>query len=440
MNARLLLAVTLILALPLVQAAPVDASLTRDIQTAQAKLERTQTRIGTERTELARSLNELENQAVALRSRAAAAQRLADEATLSLQQLQNRLQTWRQQQAFQNNQLHRFLREFDTAGDAPSGADALARAIQIAEASLAEQTPAWREAELVQADGRVRVLPTLRLGPSTWYWDPVSETGGEAKIIDGLLQTSLAFSGAESRQVQALYERGAGPIALDPSNRASRLVAAHEGPIEHIGKGGLWAIPIVVFGLFALAIALAKAWQLWRLPKVRTLSARQLQAAFKREHGAPSLSGYQNALLTIARDTPHPRVRDDRLFAALSDTHHHLGRWLGAIAVTASVSPLLGLLGTVSGMIETFKMMTLFGAGDPQVVSGGISQALITTELGLVVAIPALILNALLSRRAKQYYAALESFALQLSDDQVTPVTTKPASLGNTPTKEAVAL
>ncbi len=99
----------------------------------------------------------------------------------------------------------------------------------------------------------------------------------------------------------------------------------------------------------------------------------------------------------------------------LQDDKYRLERWIGAIAVIASVSPLLGLLGTVSGMIETFKMMTLFGTGEPEVVSGGISQALVTTEMGLVVAIPALILNAVLSRRAKSYYNELESFAILLS-------------------------
>ena len=66
-------------------------------------------------------------------------------------------------------------------------------------------------------------------------------------------------------------------------------------------------------------------------------------------------------------------------------------------------------------MIETFKLMTLFGAGDPAAVSGGISEALVTTELGLVVAIPALLCHALLSRRAKTYYGELESCAVNLS-------------------------
>jgi biopolymer transport protein ExbB len=103
------------------------------------------------------------------------------------------------------------------------------------------------------------------------------------------------------------------------------------------------------------------------------------------------------------------------LYAALLDQRNRLERWLGAIAMTAAVSPLLGLLGTVSGMITTFKAMTLFGAGDARAVSGGIAEALITTELGLVVAIPALLAHALMSRRVKNYFAQLENDAVHMS-------------------------
>ncbi|MCA6063673.1 MotA/TolQ/ExbB proton channel family protein [Thalassolituus marinus] len=123
----------------------------------------------------------------------------------------------------------------------------------------------------------------------------------------------------------------------------------------------------------------------------------------------------QAALLTVAREIPQQQERDDQLFLQLQHNRIQLERRLTAIAITASVSPLLGLLGTVSGMIETFRMMTLFGSGNPEVVSGGIAQALITTELGLVVAIPALVIHSLLSRRARAYYQQLENFALLLS-------------------------
>jgi biopolymer transport protein ExbB len=127
------------------------------------------------------------------------------------------------------------------------------------------------------------------------------------------------------------------------------------------------------------------------------------------------VQGPQSELLRIALANGTREQRDDRLYAALLEQRNRLERWLGAIAMTAAVAPLLGLLGTVSGMITTFKAMTLFGSGDPSVVSGGIAEALITTELGLVVAIPALLAHALMSRKVKSYFAQLENDAVHLS-------------------------
>jgi len=85
---------------------------------------------------------------------------------------------------------------------------------------------------------------------------------------------------------------------------------------------------------------------------------------------------------------------------------------LPIIAVTAATSPLLGLLGTVSGMIATFNLITLFGSGDPKPLAGGISEALVTTLFGLVVAIPALILHAFLSRRSQGIVQTTERLGL----------------------------
>ena len=170
----------------------------------------------------------------------------------------------------------------------------------------------------------------------------------------------------------------------------------------------------MLFGLFALSICLFKASQLWRLPTLVRFTPQALQKVLV-DPLYTEVKGMQKTLLDIARNNSSARQRDDQLFMQMQDDKYWLERWIGAIAITAAVSPLLGLLGTVSGMIETFKMMTLFGSGDPEVVSGGIAQALVTTELGLVVAIPALILNAVLSRRAKSYYNELESFAILLS-------------------------
>ena len=83
-------------------------------------------------------------------------------------------------------------------------------------------------------------------------------------------------------------------------------------------------------------------------------------------------------------------------------------RGLITLAILAAVAPMLGLLGTVSGMIETFQSITLFGTGDPKLMSGGISQALVTTELGLAVAIPMLLIHSALSSKSNRLIQILD--------------------------------
>jgi len=92
----------------------------------------------------------------------------------------------------------------------------------------------------------------------------------------------------------------------------------------------------------------------------------------------------------------------------------HLNRFGAVIMVIAAVSPLLGLLGTVTGMISTFDVITEFGTGDPKLLSGGISIALVTTQLGLIVAIPLLLLGNMLSGWAERIKDDIERSALRV--------------------------
>ena len=84
------------------------------------------------------------------------------------------------------------------------------------------------------------------------------------------------------------------------------------------------------------------------------------------------------------------------------------------LAVLGAVAPLLGLLGTITGMIETFRVITVHGAGDPRLMSGGISEALVTTEIGLGVAIPVLLVHTWLKRRADHVIGDMEEQAMHL--------------------------
>ena len=91
-----------------------------------------------------------------------------------------------------------------------------------------------------------------------------------------------------------------------------------------------------------------------------------------------------------------------------------LERGLSTIKLISGVAPLLGLLGTVTGMILTFQAITLFGTGDPKLMAGGISQALMTTVLGLCVAIPTLLLHSVAASRSREVVQILEEQATGL--------------------------
>lgn len=122
-------------------------------------------------------------------------------------------------------------------------------------------------------------------------------------------------------------------------------------------------------------------------------------------------------LLTATLSNKHERDQlEDVISESLLHETEKLNRFSSTILVIASVSPLLGLLGTVTGMISTFDIITEFGTGDPKLLSGGISIALVTTQLGLIVAIPAVLLGTMLNSWAESIKLELEGVALKASN------------------------
>ena len=400
-------------------------SILNDIKTAQRTLSKTQNSISKEQATLAKQIFTKQQSLSKLREQAAVNRRLADENTLSLDQLQTRLDTWQQQQQYQLNLLSRFVRQ-NTSNSASSNEstnnqnELLSRVISQINNQEQALYPQFKKQSVVLSNGELSQANTLQVGPVAWFSTQTPKLMGLLNLDDesNALKVALVQSTSDDNPLDnTLKQNGVGSTLLTFDPSLTHLVtsqAQQESPLEHLEKGGLWAIPIILFACFALTIALLKAAQLLRLSKIKMHSQMQLQQFFKAENSS-EFAGMQQQLFNLTLQSEKGQVRDDQLFNQLIHDKHKLDNFIGAIAVTAAVAPLLGLLGTVSGMIETFKMMTLFGSGDPEVVSGGIAQALITTELGLVVAIPALVLNALLSRKAKAYYSQLEGFALQLS-------------------------
>jgi biopolymer transport protein ExbB len=173
------------------------------------------------------------------------------------------------------------------------------------------------------------------------------------------------------------------------------------------------ALLSLVFGLFKLTQFArlrepTDAWVTAILAALRTGDLKKaLQIASERNHPAGQVMA---KLITVSENSAD--LVEETLYEQLMAVQSKSSSLLSVIAITAATSPLLGLLGTVSGMIATFNLITLFGSGDPKPLAGGISEALITTLFGLVVAIPALVLHAFLSRRAQGIVQTTERLGL----------------------------
>ncbi|MER2512440.1 MAG: MotA/TolQ/ExbB proton channel family protein [Nitrosomonas ureae] len=189
-----------------------------------------------------------------------------------------------------------------------------------------------------------------------------------------------------------------------------------------IESGGLVGWVIVILGGIAILMALLRAYLLQtnsadtqQLTEqiISRLTSGELEAAKKICEDNSSAIGrvLHYALRHLKDDREH---MEGIVYEAILQESGPLDRFGAAILVIASVSPLLGLLGTVIGMIETFDMITQFGTGDPKLLADGISLALVTTELGLIVAIPALMLGTLLSSWAKNIKRDMEHSALKI--------------------------
>jgi len=197
---------------------------------------------------------------------------------------------------------------------------------------------------------------------------------------------------------------------------ANRAIVEKEGKniVQFITSGGSVAWVIVVLGLVALALVCYRAFSLKLLnnkyiPHRALTNSDLLQIENQsRSSGAQFVHIIKNKLQT--HETPTEKMIEEAYLVVGSK----LDKFGSMILVLASVAPLLGLLGTVTGMISTFDIITQFGTGDPKLLSSGISEALITTELGLVVAIPTLFFGNMLTSQSRKIKNQLEQISYLL--------------------------
>ncbi len=198
---------------------------------------------------------------------------------------------------------------------------------------------------------------------------------------------------------------GLNAFGIDPTGPSggSLLSALIATPTleERWHQGGYVGYAITVLGIIALLIAI------WRLLALTTVSGK-VGAQLKNDKANPNNPLGRVLAIHEANPTMDTETLELKLNEQVLKEIPQLEKYQGALKIIAAVAPLMGLLGTVTGMIITFQAITIYGAGDPKAMASGISSALVTTVLGLLVAIPTVLLHTMVSSRSRRVIQVLE--------------------------------
>lgn len=235
----------------------------------------------------------------------------------------------------------------------------------------------------------------------------VSADGQYLKFDQGSLEELARQPGEYNGSAAALASAtdGLHEFGVDPTGPSggSYLSALIDSPtiVERWHQGGIVGYIITGVGVFALLIAI---WRLIVLGAVGAKVNSQLKSS------SPNKNNPLGRVLSVQQENPESDAEtlELKLNEAILKETPALENSLTLLKIIAAVAPLLGLLGTVTGMILTFQAITIFGAGDPKAMAGGISSALVTTVLGLCVAIPTLLLHTVVNGRSKKIMHVLE--------------------------------
>jgi len=191
-------------------------------------------------------------------------------------------------------------------------------------------------------------------------------------------------------------------LAVDPSRGSLLAVLIDTRDLtERIPEGGPVGYTIIALGIIAVLLGIYKMIFL-------AITGRKVQT--QKKNSRPDKGNPLGRILAVATDNPDADREQLELMLdeAVLRESTKLESLIWLVRIVSVVAPLLGLLGTVTGMIKTFQSITLFGAGDPRMMAGGISEALVTTMLGLVTAIPLVLMHAALAQNTKRIVDTLD--------------------------------
>ncbi|WP_457576523.1 MotA/TolQ/ExbB proton channel family protein [Desulfomarina sp.] len=283
-----------------------------------------------------------------------------------------------------------------------------------------------RRGEIVNRKGEAAEADILLLGPFT----AIYRLGEEIGFLNYTAKsdTYYALTHLPKRRAQKTIKKymagKSDTVTMDISRGAALRRLTHQlSLLEQIPKGGPITWPILIIFAVGILIIFERLLFLFRI----RVSGDDI---IKNIEDSAAGNTWQNAIVLLEkiREKPMARVLEAGLLSrnesredlenslqeAILKEIPSMERFLSTLGMLAAIAPLLGLLGTVTGMIATFHIITLYGTGDPRLMSGGISEALVTTMLGLSVAIPLMLAQTLLSRSVDRHIGELEEKAVTL--------------------------
>ncbi len=283
---------------------------------------------------------------------------------------------------------------------------------------------AVRGASVLDGDNRVLKGTFAFMGPETYFRSDDSGAGGVVmRMHEGAAYPSTRI--LTVWPVEATNPFFQGKTSLIPADvtagKAVHLQATRGNLWQHVQKGGPVAYAIVAVGLLSLLLMFLKARDLAQMSVDTPESVARFLSVFRgssRSDLLPGLARLKKSTRELfqagLRNLESPKViLEERLQAVILRQRLHFERRLPLLAVIATAAPLMGLLGTVVGMVRTFALITVFGTGNAAKLASGISEVLVATELGLIVAIPTLVVHGFLSQRIQRNLALLERYALE---------------------------
>jgi len=425
----------------------VSGNVDQKLEAALQELSSVRSEIAEKKKPLSTDVAKLESEVLELRREYDRLLKLKDSRTINLTSLENQVKQMKDQADFVNSRLREFIDGFEQRVDhselplyeemiseaklAPKDVnmteeqkrdvqfDVIEAALQRMENLVGGHT---YQGKALNANGEALTGSFAQMGPTVFFTN-------DGKSAYGMVETQLnapypvivTLPENVAGGIPGAITSGKGELPFDATlGKALKVTKAQKDLMGYVEDGGEVGYVIIALGVVGILLALFKCFQIigFKVAMPRDIDAiladldkGDTKSAQQKANNIGGTAGEMLAAGVVNAEEKRG-ILEEMMFERILKARPYLESFLPFLAITAAAAPLLGLLGTVIGMIKTFQLITIFGTGDAKSLSSGISEALVTTALGLIVAIPTLILHGMLSRMAKRKLGLLEQGAV----------------------------